>query len=383
MKQIICIGFTSWEGDFAKSTVQLVSRISSDYHTVYIDYQYTFKDLFTNLRKKHNFDFWRIIGFKNRIRILSDKLKVFTPPPVLPINWLKPDSTLFFLSLKLNTWIIFKSLKRKIKSLGFESPIVINAFNPVYGYFLINKFNEQKRIYYCYDDINSSSWANRHGGIMEQKYIPKVDHVVTISEALLQSKKNLNPSISLIRNGVDFSFFNKALKNNNNKRPIIGYVGSVDERVNYMLIDHIARRLTNYNFHFYGRIMNHKDIENLESLENVTFFGAKPYHKIPEVINTFDIGIIPFALTEFNKSIYPLKINEYFALGKPVVMTNFATFKDFEHLVSIANTPDMFVDYIDDSIKNNSPQAISDRISFAKRNSWDGKVKEFVNIIES
>jgi hypothetical protein len=52
----------------------------------------------------------------------------------------------------------------------------------------------------------------------------------------------------------------------------------------------------------------------------------------------YDLGIIPYKMNEVNRNIYPLKINEYLAVGVPVVMTAFADLTDFKSTVKAASS---------------------------------------------
>ncbi|WP_332367908.1 hypothetical protein [Spirosoma telluris] len=41
---IVCLGQTTWEGDFQKAVVQLMTELSARHRVLYVDYQYTLKD---------------------------------------------------------------------------------------------------------------------------------------------------------------------------------------------------------------------------------------------------------------------------------------------------------------------------------------------------
>jgi hypothetical protein len=56
----------------------------------------------------------------------------------------------------------------------------------------------------------------------------------------------------------------------------------------------------------------------------------------------YDLGIIPYKMNEVNRNIYPLKINEYLAVGVPVVMTAFADLTDFKSTVKAASSREFF-----------------------------------------
>ena len=68
----------------------------------------------------------------------------------------------------------------------------------------------------------------------------------------------------------------------------------------------------------------------LRQYKNVVITGPKNITELPDYVKHFSVGIIPFKRSEFIKTVYPLKINEYFAAGVPVVTTNFSYLDDFK-----------------------------------------------------
>jgi hypothetical protein len=52
-QNIVCIGLPTWEGEYAKSTVQVMSRMARTHEVLYVDYQYTVKDLVAGLMVEH------------------------------------------------------------------------------------------------------------------------------------------------------------------------------------------------------------------------------------------------------------------------------------------------------------------------------------------
>ncbi len=83
------------------------------------------------------------------------------------------------------------------------------------------------------------------------------------------------------------------------------------------------------------------------------------------------------------KSIYPLKINEYLAAGKPVVSTNFS--EDvcaFSDVAYIADSHEEFVKAIGTAIVEDNDQKKQERTATAFSNSWQKRVEEFWKLIK-
>jgi glycosyltransferase involved in cell wall biosynthesis len=92
--------------------------------------------------------------------------------------------------------------------------------------------------------------------------------------------------------------------------------------------------------------------------------------------------MIPYIVNDVNKNIYPLKINEYLAVGVPLVMTPFANLPEFTNLVSVSENSDDFVAKLKAEIENDSKRKIGERIKFAETNSWEARTEVFSSILE-
>ena len=211
-------------------------------------------------------------------------------------------------------------------------------------------------MYYNYDDIHSAEWACKHGGRMEKQFAPQADVMIVSSDQLRAERKHLNENIHVIKNGVDIEIFKMVSPFSHipSGRPIAGFVGSLDSRVDYTLLATTIKRLPHIEFVFVGRIVS-VEFEILKKLKNVTWISPVAYERLPEIIQTFDVGLIPFVKSSFTEKIYPLKINEYLAMGKAVVMTSFASFPEFANIVLTADGAEAFSNAIQLSCAPSTP----------------------------
>jgi glycosyltransferase involved in cell wall biosynthesis len=207
--------------------------------------------------------------------------------------------------------------------------------------------------------------------------------VVTSSE-LLNTKQLQNANAHLIENGVDFQLFNQAwisVKNNEIKR--IGYIGSIDHRLDYPLLRAVITAMKDKTFVFVGRVTSHQEAKSLSRLPNVEFVPAQAPQALPGLLKTIDIGMIPFLKNNFTKNIYPLKINEYLAAGLPVVATSFTDFSLFGSLVSIANTSEGFCNEIYQLLHADNMDVQKDRMNFAIKNDWSERAFRMETLLKN
>lgn len=386
---IVCVGFPRWEGtSYLSSTVQLMSELSQSHPVLYVDYPFTFKDVWTAKKYKNTgIPFDELTGkapvLQERILKNGHKIHLLRLPPFLPANFLK-SATIYDQITAWNGRKAQKTILKALDSLGWKAPIVINTFNPALGNVLAGKLGESQLVYYCYDEIGAAPWVGRHGARHEPIFLGKVDQTIVSSAGLYVSKKELTKSCNIVKNGVDLSVFSA-----NGERPsdlpkgtIIGYIGSVDDRLDYDLLEAIAQTYTYAHLVLLGRIMDEAAAENLNKLNNVHILGARPIGQLGNYLQAFDVGLIPFVKNELTAGIYPLKINEYLALGLPVVSTHFADLSDFVGVCAIANDHAQFIQKINFALQDKNPITVSERKVFASQNTWTSRAAEFAELID-
>jgi teichuronic acid biosynthesis glycosyltransferase TuaH len=386
-QNIVCIGNTTWFGDYQKSTVQLLSRIGQYNKILYVDYAFTFKDLILGILGKNNAPVKRILGLQKRWEVIEQseagKVVKLTLPPVIPYNHFK-NNFLFRHILKLNSRIIAWSIKRAMNQLQMDRVISITSFMPFYGLFLKGKLNEKLNVYYCYDPIDGKRNGPR-GLVYETEYIKDIDAVIVTSDYLSEQKKLANPNTFVVKNGVDYKMFRNTVegKKKSENPKIVCYTGSIDQRFETEMMEYCIKNSPEYQFIFVGPVRNKSALEKISTYPNVQIKPPVPIEDIPLIMFNSHVGIIPYTRTHLNKNVYPLKINEYLAVGTPVVMTDFATLPEFDNLVSVAGNQESFLKKIKHEIETDTNEMQLERIRFASNNSWDNRAECFSDVLES
>ena len=125
-------------------------------------------------------------------------------------------------------------------------------------------------------------------------------------------------------------------------RPVYGYVGVVDERLDLALIAHVAAHRPDAVVVLVGPVAK-IDERSLPRAENIVYLGARPYAELPSILAGFDVALMPFALNEHTEMISPTKTLEYLAAGKPVVSTRVPdVVADHADVVAIADDAAQF-----------------------------------------
>lgn len=353
---------------------------------LYVDYAYTWKDWFSGLFGRGFAPWRRMVGLQNRIREVptgkGGHLWVLSLPPVIPANFIQ-SPWLYDLVTRINGVGMRRAIRKATQKLQFSDPVVINAFNPVYGLQLAGRLNEKKLIYYCYDEISAAAWAGKHGARLESQFMDMADATVVSSEGLAIGKTAPGRSVFTIKNGVDFEQFAHSQNSldipfSRKGRQVAGYLGSIDDRLDFDLLEAAFAALPDVLFVLVGRIQTEAIRARLAGFNNVYLAGPQPPETLPAWVHQMQVGLIPFVKNAFTAGIYPLKINEYLACGKQVVSTRFAPLQEFESVVHWAEQPETFVQAIKtalDASYNTAGQ------HFAKSNDWASRAAEFEKIL--
>ncbi|MCY7328431.1 MAG: hypothetical protein LH618_07785, partial [Saprospiraceae bacterium] len=264
---IICHAFPAWEGNYLKSTVELMKCLAARHRVLYVDYAYKWTDFFKSLWGKSTASWQRMLGWAPRLRRVTLEngaaIQVLTLPPVLPSNFLH-SPRLHDAINRFNGLFIRYSVRRAQSQLAIQQPVVVNAFNPGFGLLLAGRLRESRLVYYCYDEIGAATWAGRHGARLEREFLQKCDGVAVSSSGLLRSKSALHDRVSLVKNGVDFELFQREIPVDDLPivpdllvgQPVVGYLGSVDDRLDFELLERLFVTFPQYRFLFVGRVQS-------------------------------------------------------------------------------------------------------------------------------
>ncbi len=212
--------------------------------------------------------------------------------------------------------------------------------------------------------------------LTETWLIRRADLVVATSSALFEKSKWMSDKNTLlVGNGVDYDFFARTTP----ERPtelygmnnIAGYIGSVDRWLDLEAISFLAEKRKDITFVFVGPVKTH----GLPTGENIRFLGKRDYEVIPHYCGSFDVCLIPFKAGEFADTINPVKLYEYFALGKPVVAFRTMELTTFGDLIYLAEDKEDFLLKLGQALSEDDTDVRLKRKEVARLNDWAVKAK--------
>jgi teichuronic acid biosynthesis glycosyltransferase TuaH len=373
---IVCFSLSRWDAPISSPAASLAKELSKNNRVFYIEHPYSLKDYLTEGK-----------SFK---QYQDGNVTVITPPLVFPINFL-PEGKLYDWFLSRNNAIVLKTLNNVIEQQNISKYLFINFFDPFFLRNIPAEIKPVKFVYQCMDDLSQEPYTRRHGVRLENEIVKNADVVLCTSRELTKMKSAMSPNVYFHPNAADVALFmtaanevlNRPQGMNFNNKKIIGFTGSIEYRTDFELLYEAAKYHSDKILYLVGPVIGDEHIKcGLTKLPNVVFAGAKKLHELPAYLQYFDCCIIPYKVNKLTASIYPLKINEYLAAGKPVVSTHFSDdIFSFRDHAFIAETHDQFIRMIDVAIDENNTDKKIARMEAANANSWTTRVEEFWNII--
>lgn len=388
-QHILMIGTPRHDDDLESTSFMLAKELARHFKVYYIDNPFTYRD-YLRFKKTPKYKKRELLFSSSSNGILDigiDNLKVVITPVLYSIHFL-PEGRLYRQLLKVNENIIRKRIQQVLKAEGIEDYIYFNSFNFHYPG-VATPLKPALTVYQSMDPM-IMDFDRKHGLTSEPVIVKQSDLVVCTAKMLADQFRKINSETYFLPNAADIAHSAKALDPSlpvhpllaEIKRPVVGYFGNIERRIDYGLLEAAARILSDMSFVLTGPCNKAYIPSSLTALPNVHLTGKVPYAEMPAVIKGFDVAIIPFKTDEASSSIFPLKLFEYLGAGKPVVATNFNP--DLElftgDVVRYEETAESFAQAIRNALKD-GPEQIKERIELAAANTWTHRAQQLIDLM--
>jgi glycosyltransferase involved in cell wall biosynthesis len=232
----------------------------------------------------------------------------------------------------------------------------------------------RRLVYDRIDDFTAFAWAPPFSQELERRLLDRADTVIAGTGEIADSA----PGTEFIACGVDYERFAISASTPMDiaglPRPIIGYFGTISERLDMELIAQIAERFSDASVVMVGPV--HLATVDTPTRSNIHYLGLKPHQALPGYAQHFDVALIPFRLTPATMKLNPVKTLEYLAAGAPVVSTAIPDVKRFfADVVAIAETRDEFIELVAKSLQQPDDAMRARGRALARASSWDEMVR--------
>ncbi len=269
--------------------------------------------------------------------------------------------------------------------LSLQNPVVITqAWNSRHIRFL-----DSPRIVYDYlDDLsvfpfNQSRLRSRHRALVQTAQL-----VLATAQDLYREVVKERPDSLYCPNGVEYEHF-AACRTGDARapqlsaglgfldgKPVVGYYGAIARWFDYRLLTNVAKRRRDLNFLLIGVDWDGTlSRSHLLRESNVAFLGPVAYHLLPDYLSLFRVAIIPFVLNDLTHATSPLKLFEYMAGGKPVVVTPMRECVQYPGVL-VGKSDDDFATKLDMALELvTDPQYLTLIDQVASQNTWETRAK--------
>ena len=380
---IICFGGEDWWYHHPHSKNHLMRRFArAGNHVIFVNSismglpSLAHKDLIPRVTRK-------LRSYAKLARRTSEGITVVSPA-TLP----------FFASRtarRMNRRLLQSQIQRLVRRNGLSKPILWIAIPTAAE--MIGCFDESIVIYHVSDKYEANTMD--HGTDpalirqLHERAIDAADLVFYSSRKLFKEAERGRERSYLLEQAVDFDHWSRvgsgelevAAEIARVPRPRLGYFGAIEPwLVDQDLIKRASHERPEWNWVFIGNKSRGLEIENLS---NVHFLPAVPYDRLPNYAAGFDVCVLPWdtelAFTSYGSAI---KVREYLATGKPVVISPLPEYESMSGVLRIARGGDDFFRLVDEALKEQGTESSRARQDAVRNGTWDARAEWVSELIE-
>lgn len=382
-KDIIIVGLQAWDNEIGSNCINIAREFARHNRVLYVNYPTNRRTLLRD--KEDPLIAKRIDLLKNKkenlLPVAPNIWNLYPACVIESINWV-PFTPLFRLFNRINNRRYAREIRKAVKRLGFRDYILFNDSDMFRSFHLKELLRPALSIYYTRDNLVAFPYFQKHGRRMEPELVAKSDLVVANSTYLAGLAGRYNRHAYYVGQGCEVEDFDMdkvgaapadmaALR-----RPVIGYIGVLFKlRLNLEMLEQLAAQRKEWSLVLIGPEDDDFKNSSLHRMDNVHFLGLKEARELPTYLARFDVAINPQFVNEITIGNYPRKIDEYLAMGKPVVATRTEAMSIFADHVYFATTTEEYSAQIQKALEEDTPERRAARTAFARSHTWENSVE--------
>ena len=398
LPEIVLYSFFPYRLLVPSTSFGLARALAAHTRVWYVSRPYTYKDALYDPKGVRAWSGARV----TEVEGFAGRLMEVDLPPTAPINSLD-EGPLYDRIAAVTDRRQSRALRAVMRDHGVGDYLWVNLYAPTQMVDVALHRPPLGRIYYSVDAIAEARWTGRHGKASEARQMSVADMGFATSSQLANDLRELprvvraggtstptgDVPVHILPNAAAAASFLDVTELGVPADlaalppgPRIGYIGNLDSgRVDFELFERVAQARPDAQVVLIGPWNGTAAWrERLGRLANVHFFGPRPQPECPPYLSNFDCGLIPFHLNPLTYAIYPLKINEYLAMGVSVLATDFSpdilTFGDIATVVP----RERWAEVLDDVLADNGEAAVAARRERARRGTWRARAEAFLDL---
>ncbi len=373
-RDIVCVGSADWATELPINQHQLMGRLAAANNVLFVESlglrrpQLAGRDLSR---------LWRRLRRGLRGAQPADGLHVLAPL-VLPLHSVGAVRA-------LNRRLLRFQAGRAAKRLGMRVPILW-AYVPQ-AEVLLDVLEPSLVVYHCVDDVAAQKGVDAESfRAAEQRFAGRADLVLASAPALAERMRTLSANVLYAPNVADTPTFAQALEPGPVDpavealpHPRLVFQGAiVATKLDVGLLAEAARLRPEWSIVLVGPAGAGDpggDISPLEAAPSIHFLGPRPADDLPQVLRGADIGLIPYAINDLTRSVFPMKVYEYLAAGLPVLATPLPALEGVDAIDTVADAAEL-VEAAERGLAADSPERRRRRSAAAAAHSWEARIEE-------
>ena len=285
----------------------------------------------------------------------------------------------------INDLLLTFQVRLVMRLYGLIRPVVWMTMPTAAG--LIGKLNEKVLVYQVADKYEAHPFVNvevvRRG---HEELLRRADVVLFAGRRLFIEERHKNPRSCWLPHAADFPHWSAVGKSECEAQlpedvrgiegPVLGFFGRIDHVTDVNLISEVARRRPDWHWVILGRPT--REAECLAGFSNVHLLGMKPFSELTRYVKRFDVCVLPLCYRK-PYVVYrsAIKVREYLATGKPVVMSPIFEYEPYRDLLRFAADADEFVAQVADALTNDTVEMGRARQDVVRNDSWSARAEQF------
>ena len=373
-RDIVCIGTADWATELPINQHQLMGRLARSNRVLFVESlglrrpQLASRDLRRVGR--------RLVRGLRGVRP-ADGLHVLSPL-VLPLHGSAAIRT-------LNRRLLRGQVGRAARRLGMRRPILW-AYAPQ-AEALRDVLDPELVVYHCVDDVAAQKGVDAEGfRTTEERFARGADLVLASAPALAERMRSLSENVLYAPNVADTALFASALETGpvdaaveDLPRPRLVFQGAiVATKLDVGLLAELARLRPEWSIVLVGpRGAGDPggDLSPLDRAPNVHMVGARDASDLPAVLRSADAGLIPYAINDLTRSVFPMKVYEYLAAGLQVLTTPLPALEGTGAVDVVGDAPQL-VEAVEREGGLDSTERRRERSRAAVAHSWEARIAE-------
>jgi glycosyltransferase involved in cell wall biosynthesis len=373
-RDIVCIGSADWATELPINQHHLMGRLAADNRVLFVESLGLRRP---QLAARDVRRLWRRLGTGLRGARATDGLHVLSPL-VLPLHRIGAVRV-------LNRLLLRFQVRRAARGLGMSDPILW-AYVPQ-AEAVVDVLRPSLVVYHCVDDVAAQKGVDAASfRAAEERFARRADLVLASAPALAERMRSLSGSVLFAPNVADTAAFATALEPgpvdpaiDSLPRPRLVFQGAiVATKLDVELLAALARLRPRWSIVLVGpRGAGDPggDISALERAPNIHLIGPRAASVLPSVLRGADAGLIPYAINELTRSVFPMKVYEYLAAGLPVLATPLPALEGVEEVETVAGA-EQLVEMAERELALDAPERRRRRSREAASHSWENRIEE-------